>query len=440
MKPISILKKTVILIINLTENKKNVKSVLFFLICLFVSDSFSQAPMVRLQMKGNSNYLDETILYYQEGATAGFDSEYDAYKIAGPNSVPSISQEYNSVLMQINGINPVASSFSINIKTTTNTTGNFTITATDMAFLPAGTCVSLNDQVTGASINILSNPYIFNLSNTTTASRFTLVVTHFELPILTGLTQPDCQNVNAGKFKVKGTSYSPWNYIWKDSIGTVIQSSLNSFDSDSLMSLGGGNFHVEISSSSNACYSNTADFLIQNITLPVVSFTSPDTIFASIMQNYSTTNLSQNSETYTWSFGDGAGYSNNFEPNYTFSISGLFETKLIGTSSSGCTDSISKMVQVIDLATSLAEISQHPIKLSSMGDNTFIINLHQHRFDELDIELYDLEGQKLFEEHYENLKEKDLLSLDYNKFKNGMYISNISSKGKTVNNTKIIIR
>lgn len=426
--------------INSNKGRSCVKTILCFLICLIVSDSIGQVPMIRLKMKGNANYLDETILYYQEGATAGFDSEYDAYKISGPNSVPSISQEYNSVLMQINGISPVASSFSINIRTTTNTTGNFTITATDIAFLPAGTCVSLNDLVTGASINILSNPYIFNLSNTTTTPRFTLVVTHLELPILSGLTQPDCQNINAGKFKVKGTSHAPWNYIWKDSVGTVIQSSLNSYDSDSLMNLNSGDYHVEISSSSNSCYSNTADFQIQNVTLPVVSFTSPDTVFASIMQNYSTENLSMNCDTYSWSFGDGAGYSSDIEPNYTYSISGLFETKLIGISSSGCADSISKMVQVIDLATSLEKLSQQPIKLLSIGDNSFIVNLHQHSFDELDIELYNLGGQKVFTEHYENLDGEKLLSLDYSKFKTGMYISNISSKGQTVNHSKLLIK
>lgn len=440
MTALSISKKTTFLYTNLIESKKYVKSLLFLLICLFAFDSIGQVPMIRLKMKGSANYLDETILYYQEGATDGFDSEYDAYKIAGPNSVPCISQEYNSVLMQINGISPVASSFSINIKTTSNTTGNFTITATDMDFLPAGTCVSLNDQVTGASINILSTPYVFNLSNTTTTSRFILVVTHFELPILTALNQPNCQNVNAGKCKVKGTSYAPWNYIWKDSLGTVIQSSLNSMEGDSLMNPASGNYHVEISSSVNACYSNTTDFIIQNVTLPIISFTSPDTVLASIMQNYSVQNLSLNCETYSWIFGAGTGYSSDFEPNYTYSTPGLFETKLIGTSSSGCTDSISKMIQVIDLATSLKDQSQQEIKLSAMGDNTFIISLNQHRFNELDIELYSLEGQNVFSEHYENLKEKELLALDYSKFKNGMYISNISSKGQTLNHTKLLIR
>ncbi|MCD6019795.1 MAG: hypothetical protein K0S53_2916 [Bacteroidetes bacterium] len=433
MKAISILK-------NLSQSKKCVKVFLFILICAIASDSFGQVPMIRLKMKGSASYLDETILYYQEGATTGFDSEYDAYKIAGPNNVPSISQEHNSVLMQINGINPVASSFSINIKTTTNTTGNFTITATDMAFLPAGTCVSLNDQVTGASINILNTPYIFNLSNTTTTSRFTLVVTHFELPILTNLTQPHCQNINDGKFKVKGTTHAPWNYIWKDSLGTVIQSSLNSVDSDSLINLNGGNYHVEISSASNACYSNAADFAIQNVFLPLVSFTSPDTVLASIMQNYSTQNFSQNCENYSWTFGDGNGSTNDFEAVHAYSTPGLYETKLTGISSTGCMDSISKMIVVIDLATSIADPSQKDIKLLSMGDNTFIIQLNQRNFDQLDIELYNLEGQKVFSEHYQNLEGQQVLPLDFSTFNSGMYIVNTIAKHKSLNRTKILIR
>lgn len=431
--------KTVSSLINLNGKRNFVKTLLGSLICLIVSDSFGQVPMIRLNMKGNANYLDETVLYYQDGATAGFDSEYDAYKISGPNNVPSISQEYNSVFMQINGISPVASSFSINIKTTTNTTGNFTITATDMEFLPIGTCVSLYDHVTGNSVNLLTSSYVFNLSNTTTDCRFVLLVTHFELPIQSDLTQTNCKNANAGKFKVKGASHSPWNYIWKDSLGTIIQISLNSFNSDSLNNLSAGNYQVEITSASNQCYSNITSFQIQNITIPEVSFTSPDTVFASIMPNYSTENLSINCESYSWNFGDQAGISKDFEPNHTYSVQGLYEIKLIGTSSHGCSDSISKMVQVLDFSTSLSEQQKNEIKLLSLGDNTFIVNLNQSSFEELNIELFNIEGQKVFSEHYENLNVQDRIFLDFKKFTNGMYIFSVTYHDKNINRNKILI-
>jgi PKD repeat protein len=407
---------------------------------LIAADSISQVPMIRLKMNGNSNYLDETILYYQEGATAAFDSEYDAYKISGPNNVPSISQEFNSVLMQINGISPVVSSFSINIKTTTHTTGNFTITATDFAQLPAGTCVSLYDQITGSNVNILTNPYTFNLSSSTTSSRFTLVVTHFVLPILTDLKQPHCLNTNAGKFKVEGTSHGPWNYIWKDSLGNNIKTSVNSFNSDSLINVSKGNYHVEITSSSNTCYSNSIDFHIMDVTTPVVMFNAPDTIYASIMQNYATQNQSQNCESYTWTFGNGSGVSNDFEPNHIFTTPGLFETKLIGISSSGCADSIIKTVRVIDLATSLENLPAPVITLLSMGGNTFMLRLNEQMPDEVEIELFNLSGQIVFNEHFQNLRSQRILSLDFRNFPAGMYVVQSISKNQILNHSKILIR
>ena len=147
----------------------------------------NSVPMMRLMMSGAPNYLDETVVYYQIGATDGFDTEYDAYKLIGPNSAPHISQEYNSTLMAINGINPVSPTFSINIKTTTHITGSYTITAADFAFLPAGTCVYLNDLVTGSTVNILAGPYVFNLLSSTTSSRFVLTITHFELPMTSNI-------------------------------------------------------------------------------------------------------------------------------------------------------------------------------------------------------------------------------------------------------------
>src|ERR1700741_664381 len=112
-------------------------------------------PMLRLMMSGIPNYLDESVIYYQNGATNAFDSQYDAYKLFGPNPAPHISLDLDSLLLAINGISPVNQSYTTSILATTPVSGNFTITATDYANLPNGTCVYLTDLLMGTTVDIL---------------------------------------------------------------------------------------------------------------------------------------------------------------------------------------------------------------------------------------------------------------------------------------------
>lgn len=439
---------------SLFQNKINIAKLKFLLLCVVLVllnfnglartlqsvKKTNSVPMMRLMMSGAPNYLDETVVYYQIGATDGFDTEYDAYKLLGPNSAPHISQEYNSTLLAINGINPVSSTFSINIKTTTNITGSYTITAADFAFLPIGTCVYLNDLVTGSTVNILAGPYVFNLLNSTTSSRFVLTITHFELAMTSNIIQPTCQTSNSNKFKVTGLSNGPWNYVWKDSLGVVIQNTTSSFDSDSLVNIVSGNYDIEITSSSNSCYSNSSHFFINEIIVPTIYFSSPDTIIASVSQNFNTSNQSINCNLFNWNFGDGIGTSSDFEPTYNYSVAGIYKTTLIGISSTGCMDSISKYINVVDFATSLKKDIRQNIKLLSAGNNSYIINFDNYIINEIGIDLYDMKGQSVFAEHRNNLKENTKVFLDYNEINSGIYILNISHKNIKLLSTKIIIQ
>lgn len=414
-------------------------AVSFFLFC-FVFNAISQSvPMLRLKMNGLVNSLDETVVYYQDGATDGFDSEYDAYKIVGPNPAPHISQVYNSVLMVINGIEPVVQTFSINITATTPTTGNFTITATDFADLPKGTCVYLNDVLTGNVVNILTSPYAFNLSNTTSNPRFILSITHYELQTISSLTQPSCKINNGGKFKVTGNSNAPWNYTWKDSVGAIVKTLLNSNTCDSLDNLSNGIYSVEVTSANNSCYFKETTFTINQIVLPMVSFNSPDTITASIMQNFIPINQSTNCESYYWNFGDASEISTNFEPGHSYTFSGLFKAKLTGISSSGCKDSTQRFVNVIDVATHLmVELNQN-IKLIDMGNSQFKIKRGNFSADEIFINLVDLTGKTILYQHGFSNESEDIL-LDLNMFKYGIYALSIGYKDELLKSSKIHIK
>jgi PKD repeat protein len=396
-------------------------------------------PMMRLQISGMPNFLDETVVYYQSGATDGFDNQYDSYKLLGPNNAPHISQEYNSLLMAINGIEPVVQTFSINILVTAPVTANYTITAIDFANLPKGTCVYLHDLVTGTNVNILASPYTFNLSNTTSTPRFVLLITHYQISTVSNLTQPTCQLVNGGGFKIKGTNNGPWNYVWKDSVGTIIKSSLYSYNNDSLENLSNGNYSVEITSANNLCYYSDTTFFISPVILPAVSFIAVDTIFASITQNYFIVNQSTDCQNYYWNFGDGIGSSNDAQPTYNYSIPGLYKTKLIGISFSGCADSSEKYIHVIDLATSIINEIVQSIKLIDSGNNLFRIKSNMFFQDALFIDVFNLEG-KLILKQVDVLNDNNEIVLDLNNKIAGVYVIQIGNKDGILTRSKIFIK
>lgn len=161
---------------NIRKTPANsITATLLLVVFILIALSASSVPMMRLKMNG-TNSLDETVVYYQSGATAGFDSNFDAYKLFGPTPAPHISQQFGSLLMSVNGIDPASPSFSIQVKVTTPLTGNFTITAADFEEFPINTPVFLKDLSTGLIIDIRTNPYTFLLNDTTSASRFILTI------------------------------------------------------------------------------------------------------------------------------------------------------------------------------------------------------------------------------------------------------------------------
>jgi hypothetical protein len=403
-----------------------------------VNKDVSSFPMFRLKMAALPNYLDECVFYYQEGATNGFDSSYDAYKLFGANPTPHISIDNDSLLMAINGIPPISQTYSTHILATTNITNTFTITADDFQNLPSGTCVFLYDIQTNSTVNLLLNSYIFTLSSSTTNSRFILTITFNTLPLQSNFAQPSCLFPNGGRAAVIGSYGNPWNYVWMDSVGTVVRTTLGTSTADSLENLAGGSYKVEVTSASNVCVRNEYTFNISGVVLPLVAFTTSDTIISSIGATFSTTNLSANCISYYWNFGDGFGQSNAFEPIYNYSVCGSYLSKLIGVSLSGCKDSTMKSVNVLDLATSLNDKFNQKMALIDLGHNQFSLEIGKHSLKSLTINLLCLDGRKIFQKDYEIYNDRLLINLS--DVTAGLYLLDVRSKDSDLMLKKIYLK
>lgn len=419
--------------IKLRANRQMIIFVLFF-ISVFQLQS---TPMIRLKMMGLVNSLDETVVYYQVGATPGFDASYDAYFLAGPNAAPHIAQQYNSVLMAVNGINPVSQIFTISIKATTPVSGNFTITAEDFEELPKGTCAYIKDLNTGISHNILAGPYSFYLQNTNTGNRFILMITKYIMPFSANLTQPSCLLINNGSIKINSVIDEICNYTWKDASGSVVRSVSNISGSDSLHQLSGGSYTVEMLSVSG-CFSKDTAFTILPVNIPQASFSAPDTIVMGL-QKFEPTNQSSACVSIAWDFGDNLGISNKFDPSYNYSMPGLYKVRLSGLSSTGCADTVNQYVTVIALTTHLKNEMNQSLSFANLGNKQYKIQCDAGFNSTCSINLQSQDGKLIMQHQAAFNNNRDLL-FDLNTFEDGVYLLTIIDQDRTILSRKLLLK
>ena len=132
-------------------------------------------PQVKLRLQSSSPLLDETTVYFQQGATPAFDPRFDAYKL--PNSTGlNVSSVIAGDELSVNGLAPLnATTVTVPLNVGVPAVGSYTLNAVDLLNFGANTQVFLLDTQTGARINLASQPlYTFTTQQTSTPGRFVL--------------------------------------------------------------------------------------------------------------------------------------------------------------------------------------------------------------------------------------------------------------------------
>lgn len=389
----------------------------------------SSIPLVRLTLS-DAIYEDETVLYYQSGATDFFDPAYDAYKLSGQDpKAPTIALEKTN-LFQVNGINPVSGNFSMPLKTKTGYTGTYTITAKNISSFPAGACFNLYDRFTGITTDLKTSDYVFTLADTTTVARFDVNITANPLNINSTTSQPSCAQPSSGEITAVGTNAGPWNYTWRDSIGNIIQTSLAKVTTDTLKNLGGSTYYVEVNTVGN-CDNNTTTFVLNPVVVPTAAFTSEDSTDLNWNGLVNFVNASTNSVNDFWDFGDGVGTSTSNSPSYNYTTIGTYVAKLIATSSTGCNDTITKNIlvrneQAIGIQT---YNNVNGLVVRTLSDNDYLIEQKLAGITDLNFKLTDFSGRLIID--YGNSK-SDRISLPVNlkAYNQGIYFLTITADAK----------
>ncbi|PJJ47756.1 fibronectin type III domain-containing protein [Hymenobacter chitinivorans] len=134
-------------------------------------------PLLQLSLAGATGPADEATVYFQPGATAGFDARFDATRL--PTSGLPYLAWADAQPLAISG-RPLLTDDDLTLPLTVGSpaAGTYSLTASRLLNLPPGTFAYLRDAQTGTNVNLAQQPtYSFTLGTTPTSTRFSVLLT-----------------------------------------------------------------------------------------------------------------------------------------------------------------------------------------------------------------------------------------------------------------------
>ncbi|MFC5270525.1 fibronectin type III domain-containing protein [Adhaeribacter terreus] len=132
-------------------------------------------PIVSLSVLDNAGIGDQLHVYFQQGATASFDSEYDAFKLPNSGNVASFYSVAGNDILSINGLPTTIPGTVIPLGGRVPQAGSFTITADQILNFKVNQDIFLEDRTTGTLHNLRQqSSYQFTTTQTDLTGRFFL--------------------------------------------------------------------------------------------------------------------------------------------------------------------------------------------------------------------------------------------------------------------------
>ena len=169
-------------------NKRNtLKFIHATVLVLFLSlnADASVSNLLRLKIAGTFG-ADETVIYFDPGATDGFDGNFDALKMyAGTPGLPNISSRTGNTEFAINVLGAFNHQRDVPLSVYITRNGSYTISVLEVLDFAPTALIFMEDLVTGVSYNLLTEQELqFNFNSGFYANRFVL---HFFLPHIYGI-------------------------------------------------------------------------------------------------------------------------------------------------------------------------------------------------------------------------------------------------------------
>lgn len=196
---------------------------------------------------------DQAIIRFDPLATDTFDINFDALKMASPDTtVPYLASVTTNLLeLCISTLPSVNTDITVPLHVTVGVSGNYSIRRDSISDLPNSMCVILEDLMNGTITQLSQgSSYACFISDTTSAVRFLL---HFGPSLTIGNVASSCGNSSDGKAFARGTGSGPWDYTWKDSTGSTITVTNSVIGTDTLFGCAPGQYIVEVNGNDGYC-------------------------------------------------------------------------------------------------------------------------------------------------------------------------------------------
>ncbi|HEX8517709.1 MAG TPA: PKD domain-containing protein [Bacteroidia bacterium] len=219
---------------------------------LFIrTPSSVEDDLIKLKLSGNG-YTDETILHFNPDATNGFDKAFDAMKFFSFNTdVPGIGSVLDTNLLSVNTYPLLSADLSIPVKVKVGVSGTYTIALDSFSRIPQGSCIIMEDLLTGIQTDLrTTSSYTFTILDTTASPRF---IINISKPILMDFTASTCSGNHDGMVIATGNGTGPWTYTWMDHTGAVVQTHSNVPGTDTLNNISAGLYSVNVSGNPGYC-------------------------------------------------------------------------------------------------------------------------------------------------------------------------------------------
>jgi len=123
---------------------------------LFQRTAADPRPRLALTLR-NAAVANQTVMYFEQGATAGFDTGFDAHYLPATHGL-DLGTDISTEALSINGLPALASTTTVPLHLHAAVAGTYTLAVDELQNLPAGYHAYLRDALTGAYTDLATTP------------------------------------------------------------------------------------------------------------------------------------------------------------------------------------------------------------------------------------------------------------------------------------------
>ncbi|MDP4586788.1 MAG: T9SS type A sorting domain-containing protein, partial [Flavobacteriales bacterium] len=262
------------------------------------STDFNTSATIRLALE-STNRSDEVVFGFNDDCSADFDKDYDAFKFyPSSTNTPSLAiypNGFDTAPYVVSMSQFPSEMFQLPLEVKRGNQTQFTLSLVEVD-ADNELCMFIEDLETGSKHSLsIGESYAFEMTATSPEERF---IIHLAPPLDVAVINEHCFGAEDGEIIAQGFGDAPWNFIWKDEMGQVIQENNQMTNSDHLSNLAPGLYEVIVQGSNELCSSTSSMVMVETAELPELSSS-----FAQTSCNYSTGEIQvEVNDDYNWNF------------------------------------------------------------------------------------------------------------------------------------------